>query len=239
MKRKHWFLVIPWVAFLTFSVSHGCIAGVVVEQVVKDKEGRASKVVLYFSENRFRTDHQESGLSTIIDFREDQMVMIDHRSKGYIEVKFSRWEKEISERLKKDLPSTRPRKKKITVRKSGETAIINRFQTEKIEVLADGKLIEENWVTREVNMEEMGKVMDKLAQGFSKEFKSEMREGREIYEKLKPYGFPILVKDYSITYGLEPIEVLEVIKLERKDLREEVFLPPISYERIFPAPPKK
>ena len=239
MERKNLFLMGSLVAVLAILASHEGIAGVVIEQMVKDKEGMASKVVLYFSENQFRTDHQEGGLSTIIDFQGDRMVMIDHRSKSYIEVKFSQWEKEVSERLKKDVSPIKPKKKTITVRKAGETAIINHFRTEKIEILADGELIEENWVTRDVNMGEMEKVMERLARGFSKEFKSEMREGREIYEKLKPYGFPILVKDYSMTYGLGAIEVLEVITLERKDLKDGTFSPPKGYERIVPVPSKK
>ena len=123
--------------------------------------------------------------------------------------------------------------------KTGETAIINGFRTEKIQILADGKLIEENWVTRDMDMGEIGKVMDRVAQGFSKEFRFEMKEGREIYEKLKPHGFPILVKDYTITYGLGAIDVLEIKKLERKDLKEDVFLPPPGYQRIIPELPKK
>jgi len=215
------------------------IAGVVIEQVVKDREVRVSKVVLYFSENQFRTDHQEGGLTTIIDFKGDRMVMIDHRSKNDVEVKFSQWEKEVSERLKKNLPPIKPKTKKIIVKKTGETATINGFRTEKIEILAEGELREENWVTRDVDMREMEKVMDKVAQGFSKEFKSEMKEGREIYEKMKPHGFPILVKDYSMTYGLGAIEVQEVKKIEQKELRDEIFLPPSGYERIVPAPSKK
>lgn len=215
------------------------MAGVVIEQVVRDREGMASKTVLFVSENQLRTDHQEGGLTTIMDFKKDRMVMIDHRSKGYVEVRFSQWEKEVAERLKKDSPSIKARAKKITVRRTGETATINGFKTEKIEILADGELTEENWVTRDVKMGEMEKVMDKVAQGFSKEFRSEMKEGREIYEKLKPYGFPILIKDYTITHGLGAIEVLEVKKIEQKSLGEEIFLPPSGYERIVPTPSKK
>jgi hypothetical protein len=82
-------------------------------------------------------------------------------------------------------------------------------------------------------------VMEKVARGFSKDFRFEMKEGREIYEKLKPYGFPILVKDYSITYGSGGMDVLEVKKLERKELEDEVFLPPAGYQRIIPGSPKK
>ena len=224
--------------FLLIFLSQECVAGVAIEQVVKDTEGRASTVFLYFSENQFRTDHPEGGLATIIDFKNDRMVMIDHRSKSYAEMKFSQWEKEVSKRLKEGASVVKSKARKIVIRKTGETAVINGFRTEKIQILADGELIEENWVTRDVAMEEIGKVMDRIAQGFSKEFRSEMKEGQEIYEKLKPYGFPILIKDYTIAYGLG-MDVLEVKKVERKELKEEVFLPPSGFERMITELPKK
>ena len=223
--------------FLIF-LSQECVAGVAIEQVVKDMEGRASTVFLYFSENQFRTDHPEGGLATIIDFKNDRMVMIDHRSKSYVETKFSQWEKEVAKGLREGTSVVKSKARKIVTRKTGETAVINGFRTEKIQILADGELIEENWVTRDVAMEEIGKVMDRIAQGFSKEFRSEMKEGQEIYEKLKSYGFPILIKDYTIAYGLG-MDVLEVKKVERKELKEEVFLPPRGYERIITELPKK
>ncbi len=224
--------------FSLLFLSQECVAGVAIEQMVKDMEGRASTVFLYFSENQFRTDHPEGGLATIIDFKNDRMVMIDHRSKSYAETKLSQWQREIANRLKEEAPAIKPKARKIVVKKTGETATINGFRTEKIQILAEGELIEENWVTRDVAMEEIGEVMDRIAQGFSKEFRSEMREGQEIYEKLKPYGFPILIKDYTIAYGLG-MDVLEVKKLEKKELKEEVFLPPNGYHRMVPELPQK
>jgi len=213
-----------------------CLAGVVIEQVMKDREGRASKVILYFSENQLRTDHPEGGLTTIMDFKGDRMVMVDHRSKSYVEIKFSQWEKEVAEQLKKDVPGIQPKARKIIVRRAGETATINGFRTEKVQVFADGELIEENWVTRDVEMKEVEKVMERVAKGFSKDFRIGMEEGREIYEKLKPYGFPILVKDYTLTYGLGGMDILEVKKLEGKELKDEIFLPPSDYKQIVPNP---
>jgi len=224
---------------LLIFLSQECVAGVVIEQVVKDRDGKASKVFLYFSMERLRTDDGESGLTTIIDFKDDRLVMVDHRSKSYVETKFSQWEKEVSRGLKKENPSIKTKAKKIVVTKTGETAIINGFRTEKIQILADGELIEENWVTRDMDMGEIEKVMDRVAQGFSKEFRSEMKEGREIYEKLKLHGFPILIKDHTMPYGLGAIDVLEVKKWERKDLKEDVFLPPLGYQRIIPELPRK
>lgn len=167
------------------------------------------------------------------------MVMIDHRSKHYVEIKFSLWEKEVAEQLKKSAPSLKAKSRKIEVKRTGETAIINNFQTEKVQIFADGELVEENWVTRDVELKDVERVMEKVALGFSKEFKTEMKEGREIYEKLKPHGYPVLIKDYSIAYGLGGIDVLEVKKMGRKELKDEIFLPPSGYQRIVPEPAKK
>jgi hypothetical protein len=216
-----------------------CLAGRVIEQVVRDREGNASKVITYFSDSKFRSDHPNGGLTTMIDFKEDRMVMIDHLSKHYVEVRFSQWEREVAERLKKLVPDTQPKSRKIVIKETGETPILNGFRTEKVQIFADGELIEENWVTRDVALEEIEKVMDRVALGFTKEFKTEMKESREIYEKIKALGFLILVKDYTITHGLGGVDVLEVKKIEKRELEDEVFLPPKGYQRVIPEPSKK
>jgi hypothetical protein len=232
--------VLAFLGILFFiGMAQESLADVAIEQVVRDKDGRPSKVLLYFSEERFRTDRPEVGLTTIIDFKGDRMVMIDHRSKNYVDVPFSRWEKEVTEGLKKSTPRMKTKPRKITVRKTGETQVINGFRTEKILVYGDGELIEEDWMTRDVEMKEVEKVMEKVAIGFSKDFKLEMKEGRETYQKLRPHGYPILVKDHSKTYGLGGLDVLEVKKLEKKELGDDVFLPPADYNRIIPEPSKK
>jgi hypothetical protein len=227
------------VFFSLFWTSQECPAGVVVEQVVRNEDGVPSKTLLYLSDHQYRTDHQERGLTTVLDFKEDRLVMIDHRSKNYVEVKLSQWEKDVARRLKKESPRVKPKKREIVVRKTGKTAVISGFQTEQVEILAGGALIEENWVTRDIEMKEIEQVMDRVALVFSKEFRHEMKEGREIYEKLKPFGFPVLTKDYTMTYGLGAIDRVEVKKIEKKELKEEVFLPPPGYQKIVPAPSKK
>jgi len=231
-----WKVLVFFSLFWTFQE---CMAGMTVEQVVRDHNGVSSKALLYLSDHQFRTDHQERGLTTILDFKEDRLVMIDHRSKNYVEVKLSQWERDVARRLKKESPGVKPKKREIIVRKTGKTAVINGFQTEQVEILAGGELIEENWVTRDVEMKEIEQVMDRVAQVFSKDFQHEMKEGREIYEKLRPYGFPVLIRDYTMTYGLGAIDRVEVKKIEKKELKEEVFLPPPGYQKIVPDPSKK
>lgn len=239
MKKRTLFFLIGLIAVLWLEMSGEGLAGMIVEQVVRDLDGSPAKVSLYFSEYRFRTDHLEGGLTTILDFKEDRLVMMDHRSKSYVEVKLSQWEREVAKRLKKELTGVKPKERKIIVKRTGRTAVINGFKTEQIEIWGEGELIEENWVTRDVEMKEIEQVMDRVAQGFSKDFRLEMKEGREIYEKLKPYGFPILIKDHTITYGLGAIDRVEVKKMEKKELKDEVFLPPAGYQKIIPETSKK
>ena len=239
MKGKTLFFSIALVGVLLSEAPGEGLSGVVVEQVVRDRDGIPSKAVLHLSDYRFRTDHQERGMTTILDFKGDRLLMIDHRSKSYVEVKVSQWEREVAKQLKKEFPGIKPKERKIVVRKTGRTAVINGFQTEQIEIFADDELIEENWVTCDVELKEIEPVMDRVAQGFSKDFRVEMKEGREIYEKLKPYGFPILVKDHTITYGLKAIDRVEVKKIEKKELKDDAFLPPAGYQKIVPEPSKK
>jgi len=233
MKKNNLFFTgILSMILMIFLITEKCIGGAVVEQVRREVDGRSSKIILYFSGYKYRTDHPEERSSVIIDFKGDRMVMIDHRSKNYLEIKFSQWEKKVAENLKRSIPKIKPKQRKINIVRTGEKALINGFNTEKVEIHADGELIEENWVTKDVDLEEVEQVMEKVAMSFSKYFSLEMKEGREIYEKLKPYGIPILIKDHSLTYGLGGINVLEVIKLEKKELEEEVFMPPGDYKKV-------
>jgi hypothetical protein len=236
MKKIALIICTTLVTLLPMPISY---AGVVIDQRVKDREGKATQVILYCSGTQLRTDHMESGLTTIMDFKGDRIILIDHPSKNYLSMKLSVWEKEIAKQLKKDPLPLRPKDRGITMRRLGETAILNGFKTEKIQILADGELIEEHWMTKDIDMGEVDRVMEKATQGFSKEFRSEIREGQEIQKKLKPYGFSILVKDYTLTHGLGAIDVLEIKKIEQKDLKEEVFSPPSGYERVMPQPPKR
>lgn len=238
--NKRFLVCLGWIGFflsvVLTSVGHG---GMVIEELHRDAEGRVGRIIRFYSGDQFRTDHPGGGISTIIDFKGDRIVMMDHVSRNYVEIKFSLWEKEVAERLKKSMPETKKKERRITVRRTGEKAMINGFQTEKVEIRADGELIEENWMTRDVDFREVENVMERVAKGFSRDFKVEMKEGREIYEKLKIYGIPILVRDYTLTYGLAPLNVMEVIKIERRDLGAEIFFPPAGYQRIVPEIPKK
>jgi hypothetical protein len=239
MKGRTLFSLIVLICALLPHMSGEGFAGVTVEQVVRNQEGVASKTHLYLSDHQYRTDHPERGLTTILDFKGDRLVMIDHRARNYVEVKLSVWERDVAKQLKRESPGVKSKKREIVARKTGKKAVISGFQTEQVEILAGEELIEEHWVTRDVDTKEIEPLMDRVARVFSRDLRHEMREGREIHEKLKPLGFPVLSKDYTMAYGLGPIDRVEVKKLEKKELKEDVFLPPPGYQKVIPAAPKR
>ncbi len=222
--------------FLKAATSFGAV---IIEQQVRDQDGKPSQVLIYCSENKLRTDYPEGGLTTILDFRNDRILLVDHRSKNYVETGLTQWEKEVSKNLKKENPGLRATERKITVKRTGETATIHGFGAEKVQVLADGQLVEEHWMTKDILFAEVNAIMEKAAFPLSRELGSQLKEGREIHEKLRPYGFSIVVKDYEATYGVKGTEVIEIKRVEKKELKDEVFQPPKGYERITPKPDRK
>jgi hypothetical protein len=106
MKKIALIICTTLVTLLPMPISY---AGVVIDQRVKDREGKATHVILYCSGTQLRTDHMESGLTTIMDFKGDRIILIDHPSKNYLSMKLSVWEKEIAKQLKKDPPPLRPK----------------------------------------------------------------------------------------------------------------------------------
>jgi len=238
MKKRG--LLLGFLSILSLGIFlENALAGVVIEQVMRERGGKVSKATLSFSDQRFRTDQEEGGSTVIIDFKKDLMLLVDHRLRTYTEIKFSQWEKEVAKLLKMESSGTKSKARKIVVKQTEEKMIVNGFNTEKIDILADGELIEEDWVTRDVNLEDIEKLMERVARSFSRESGIEMKEGKEIYEKLKRHGFPVLVRDYSMTVTRAPIDRLEVTRIERVDLKEDVFLPPSLYQRTNPSDSQK
>jgi hypothetical protein len=239
MKRSGWVIGIALAFLLVVSASRHSDAGIVIEQTMKNREGKVSRVVVYASGDQLRTDDQDGRLTTIVDFKGDRMVMIDHASRQYVEVRLSQWEKDISEGLRKNFPPVSSRQRNIVVKKTAETATLSGFKTQKIQILADSELVEEHWVARDLDMGEYERLMDRASKGFSKEFRSEMKESRDIHEKLKPHGFSIRIRDYAATYGLGGVDVLDVNKIEQRELKPDVFSPPQGYSRVIPEAPKR
>lgn len=226
MRRKSltaWGLLVLGILFL---FEEAVRAGTVIDQNMIDLWGKKSGFVLFYSNKRLRIDQKNGKLSTIMDFRKDRILVLDHVSKTYIEYPFSKWEKQVSQKMGSQ---QKAHKRESRIEATGAKKVINGFKTRQIRVFIDGVLFQDNWVTQDVDLEEMLKAIKKGVGRLSGFSRAEMEEKEEIYHKIKEWGFPILTNQYQKVYGKTLKEVTEVKRIETQRLNSHLFIPPRGY----------
>ncbi|NIQ38329.1 MAG: DUF4412 domain-containing protein [Proteobacteria bacterium] len=214
------------IGFLSANVA---IAGTVIDQEMTDVWGKKSGLVLYYSKKRLRIDQKDGKLSTILHFRNDRILILDHTSKSYITYPLSSWQKQVAQKI---APQQKEhRKREIRVKSTGVEKTINGFRTTQIRVFLDGDLFQDSWVTRDVDVEEMLEAIKKGIGGPSGLSSSEMEEKEEIYEKVKETGFPILTMEYRQVFGKTLKDITEVKRIETQKLDPRLFSPPKEYRQ--------
>ncbi|MBI4651664.1 DUF4412 domain-containing protein [Candidatus Desantisbacteria bacterium] len=205
--------------------------GIVIEQVERSTnfEGMIN-TVLFFSGNNMRMDDLENKTSTVSLFGEDTGYFISHKKKFYFRYK-------LSEKAKEEMKNTgqnqeKPaedsssviKNKKIEVIKTSEKKVVNGFNVAKINIMVDNELVEEDWVTNDMDMTEVKNIIEKMKKLYSTQAGN---EEDEIAKALEKHGFSILSKRYSTFLNNEKVEdVIEVIKVEKKALSNNLFGPP-------------
>lgn len=226
MRRKSsvtWGLVVLGIVFLSASTIR---AGTVIDQEMIDMWGKRSGFVLFYSKKRLRIDQKDGELSTIMDFGKDRIVILHHVSKTYIEYPFSTWEKQVSQKMESQRNAD---KREIRVQSTGAEKVINGFKTRQIQVFIDGVLFQDNWVTQDVDLEDMLAAIKKGAGRLGGLSKAQVEETEEIYHKIKEWGFPILTTEYHQFYGKSLKEVTEVKRIETGRLNSHLFTRPRGY----------
>lgn len=228
MRRGRFIICGLVVVGMLFPFGGTVIAGTVIDQDMTDVWGKKSGLLLYYSKKRLRIDQKDGKLSTIMDFKKDRIVILDHTTKSYIAYPLSSWGEQVS---KKIAPQEKHPKRKIRVESTGEEAEINGFKTKQIQVFINGVLFQDIWVTQDVDLEEMLGVIKKgmgRPSGLSRE---EMEEKEEIYKKVKETGFPILTTEYRQVFGKTLKDITEVKRIVTQNLDSRLFAPPKGYTK--------
>ncbi|NIS71980.1 MAG: DUF4412 domain-containing protein [Proteobacteria bacterium] len=217
------------IGILLLSVSVPIVrAGTVIDQDTIDVWGKKSGLILSYSNKRLRLDQKDEKLSTIIHFRNDRILILDHTSRTYIVYPLSKWEKQVSQKIgeKEAVP-----KREIRVESTGAEKEINGFETKQIQVFIDGELFQDIWATQDVNLGDMLKEIKKGFGHLSGFSKAEMEEKEEIYRKVKKWGFPVLTTEYRRVLGKTLKEITEVNRIETRKLSSDLFTPPRDYKQ--------
>ena len=231
MQRKGlivWGLIVFASVFLVRGVGW---AGTVIDQNMIDVWGKKSGLVLFYSKKRLRIDQKDGKLSTIMDFRKDRIVILDHPSRTYVSYPFSWWEKQVSQKIQGD---QRTQSREIRVESTGAERLINGFKTRQIHVFIDNALIQDCWVTQDVNLEEMFTAIKEGVGRLTGLSEAEMAEKEEIYRKIIGWGFPILTHEYQQIGQSTLREIAIVNRVETRMLTKGLFGPPRGYKQRTP-----
>ncbi len=224
MKKKR-FIIWGLVIVGMFILSEGAVkAGTVIDQEMTDIWGKQGGSLLFYSKKKLRIDQKDGRLSTIMDFKNDQIVILDHASKSYVEYPFSLWEKQVSQKIE---PRNR-QKREIRVEPTGAEKHVNGFMTRQIQIFIDGVLFQDTWVTQDVDLEEMLETIKEVSR-LSSSSKADVKEKEEIYQRIKKWGFPIFTTEYRRFSGKTLTEITEVKGIKTRNLGSDVFTPPRGY----------
>ena len=216
-----WGLVIVGILLLS---GRALKAGTVIDQEMTDIWGKQGGSLLFYSKKKLRIDQKDGRLSTIMDFKNDQIVILDHGSKSYVEYPFSLWEKQVSQKI----DSRTRQKREIRVEPTGAEKNINGFMTRQIQIFIDGVLFQDTWVTQDVDLGEMLETIKEVSR-LSSSSKADVKEKEEIYHKIKKWGFPIFTTEYRRFSGKILTEITEVKGIETRNLSTDLFTPPREF----------
>ncbi|MBI5207537.1 MAG: DUF4412 domain-containing protein [Candidatus Firestonebacteria bacterium] len=221
--------------FIFFVSLTSIYSGTIIEQ----SEGSSNfdkiiTTIVYFSANNMRTDDPENKATTISLLGEDIGYYISHKKKSYLKYKLSERFKNLSNTQMKDNENNHeelPPKRKIDIKKTDEKKTINGFKVVKINIMANNELIEEDWVTNDMDMTEVKNIIEKLKKQ-NPNVQYQNSEEYEITKAIENYGFPILSKRYSIFLDEKVEDFIEIKKIEKKNLKNNVFAPPSEYKEV-------
>jgi len=202
-----------------------------------------SQDTTWFQKEKIRSEGGDH--AHIMDFTARQVLWIDMKQRKYSSMTFDEFKQFMRESMRQANAAMEEMKRmgiqvpgqpagprgKVTVSK-GLGATVAGYACDGYSVSVGGKLSEEIWVTRRIDLaSEMGSRMKKEFEDMESEFKkmgaafkpeAEAPEYMKIYES----GYPMRVVDKASGY------THEVTKAERKDVPADVFREPKGYAKV-------
>lgn len=220
-------------------------AGWVIDEVTRYAGGEEFRQRLYIQEGRFKSENNDE--TVIVDLVKENVYFVYDHEKRYFggrlsdvvaELRRSTMTEMNEEENLLDNP-TGPLDAGVVleVSKTGETLTLAGYKSEKYQVVVDGELKEELFISgalpvhKELDPLKLAEVMLRLG-GVSTPSSKEFFQMAEGYNDLMKKGYPIR----SIEYDPSGEVILnEIEKVEKRNIPASEFAPPKGYERINPA----
>jgi hypothetical protein len=236
--------VILWSGILGLVLFLGTAeAGWVIQAESRDGRTEALQDTTWFQKEKIRSESGDH--AHIMDFTARRILWIDRKQLKYSSMTLEEFKQFMRESMRQASAAMEEMKKmgiqvpgqpagprgKVTVRK-GPGATVAGYTCDGYSVSVGGKLSEEIWVTRRIDLSsEMGSRMKKEFEDLERDlkkmgtaFKPEVEDPE--YAKIFEGGYPMRIQDKESGF------VREVTKAEKKDVSADVFREPKGYAKV-------
>jgi len=191
----------------------------------------ASGDVTYLSSGKLKQVSKEDGTSSLYDGESGRLSILHQGKKIY-------WQgtvKGFCAVMQQLLPQLeqKPSKPGISIKLVGNETVAS-IATKKYQVIADGQLQEELWITENQELANEMIAFYQFAEDFVKCYPAqtteEMVQRDPAYRKLATRGY--VMKDVTYLNGNMPVSTEEVVSLRQKDIPDSEFEVPAGFRRV-------
>lgn len=185
----------------------------------------------YCNGNHWKIEDTE-GVSTIIDFKNNQFIVIYPKEKIYAITNLSDVIDEMKKASEKIIAENNSSKEKegIFERKFISKEIVNNIECNHYIIYESKEILEELWFTNDINLKPLEDIFKKLKNISkpSQKLLNYLIDEEKIEKLTSGLGFPIKIK----TYTASGIVLSEVKYYQKKEFDEEEFSVPMGYEKV-------
>jgi len=240
IKETAFFMIIAMFFILSPLLSHEAYSGLIMEHVSYE-EGSSNKrqSTIYVQDNKLKqVDNSSQYKPTVIfDLNTSYITIINNKNETYLQVTIDEHLKSF-EAMLQQTKKTPEKPKSLKLEKTNETLKIAGYKTIHYNILENGKLATQYWVSpeagfnNEIDFEKMAKLMNDVKNisqnvgGSESISDQEYQIFREIYEN----GYPLKTVYHSEDDNSVVIE--EILSVKNKELSASEFQPPAGYQKI-------
>jgi len=208
-----------------------CRAGIFIE-IWESLDDQTPVITYHYCDGEHWKIEDTEGVSTIIDFKNNQFIVIYSKEKIYAITNLSDVIDEMKKASEKIIAENNSAKEKegIFERKFIGKEIVNNIECNHYIIYESKEILEELWFTNDSNLKPLEDIFKKL-KNISKppqKILNYLIDEEKIEKLIMGLGFPIKIK----TYTASGIVLSEIKYYQKKEFSEEEFIIPLGYEKV-------
>jgi hypothetical protein len=240
MQLKVLYILVFTALFASVGLEKIAHAGLIMEQVdYQQGDSNKQSVTIYLQNNKSKQIQNGGPFppTVIMDLNSGDIMYVNHEKKLYIFLNREEYIKYMGSVMSENKTDTDV-SRKVTLKKTDESASIAGYNSKKYEIYENGKLQSEYWVSndpvfyQEIDLDKMSKLMSDL-KGMSQNVggsASISDDEYKIFKEINEGGYTMKAVYHSP--DSDKVFVEEIVSVKKQDIPQSEFQPPAGYEKI-------